>query len=75
MRAVERVGPFDTVDVHVDKARDDRVLAQVEVEIAGRPRRRVPQHVDDAIAVDDDGRRAEQPIGQDDVGVSEKDHG
>ena len=72
---VERIGPFDAVDVHVDKARDDRVLTQVEVEIAGRPRRRFPQHVDDAITVDDDGRRADQPIGQDDVGVSEKNHG
>ena len=72
---VERIGPFDAVDVHVDKARHDRVLPQIEVEIAGRPRRSFPQHVDDAIAVDDDGRRAHQPIGQDDVGVSEEDHG
>ena len=66
---VERVGPFDAVDVDVDEAGHDRVLVQIEVEIARRPRRSVPQHVDDAIAVEDDGRRAQQAIGQHDVGA------
>ncbi len=34
-RTVERVGPFDAVHVHVDKARHDRVATKIEMQIAG----------------------------------------
>jgi hypothetical protein len=71
---VEHVGAFDAVHVHVDEPRDDRVVPQIEMEIAWRSRRRIGSHVDDAIAVDDDRRGSEDAIRQDDVGVGEKDH-
>jgi hypothetical protein len=67
VRTVERVVPVDAVHVHVDEAGNHVVAVEVGT-AAG-------DDVHDPVAFDDDRPRAQQPIGQDDVGAGEANHG
>ncbi len=71
---IQRVGSLDAMDMNVHESRHDRVVPEVEVNIADGSRRRVRSDVDDPIALDDDGCGAQHAIGQHDVCVGQKDH-